>query len=94
MTHFCLFLVEFQVLYLGTFEVFSLTGSNAVASAMDVLFRMQSSHLRPIAVGFRVSPEGVTLTDLHCRQFLRRHFGSDHFVYIGTDPYGRTYVYY
>ncbi|CDS42064.1 Phosphotyrosine-binding SH2 containing protein [Echinococcus multilocularis] len=82
--------IEFQVFYLGTFDVFFLNGSNAVSSAMDTIHRTQSSHLRPIVVSFRVSPEGVTLTDLHCRQFLRRHFGADSFLYIGADPYGRT----
>ncbi|KAM3179261.1 hypothetical protein ACTXT7_000934 [Hymenolepis weldensis] len=82
--------IEFQVLYLGTFDVFALNGNNAVTSAMDTLFRMQNSHLRPIVVSFRVSPDGVTLTDLHCRQFLRRHFGADSFLYIGVDPYCRT----
>ncbi|KAL5110681.1 Tensin-2 [Taenia crassiceps] len=84
--------IEFQVLYLGTFDVFSLNGSNAVSSALDAIFRTQNSHLRPIVVSFRVSPEGVTLTDLHCRQFLRRHFGADCFLYIGADPYGRTLI--
>lgn len=83
-------MAEFQVFYLGTFDVFSLNNSNAVSSALDAIFRMQNSHLRPIVVSFRVSPEGVTLTDLHCRQFLRRHFGADSFLYIGADPYGRT----
>ncbi|KAM7538195.1 hypothetical protein Aperf_G00000074694 [Anoplocephala perfoliata] len=82
--------IEFQVLYLGAFDVFSLSGTNAVSLAMDTLFRMQSSRLRPIIVSFRVSAEGITLTDLHCRQFLRRHFGADSFLYIGIDPYGRT----
>lgn len=87
MTHSSL---EFQVLYLGNFDVFAMNGSNAVSTAMDTLFRMQNSHLRPIIVSFRVSPDGVTLTDLHCRQFLRRHFGADSFLFIGIDPYGRT----
>ncbi|VDM32503.1 unnamed protein product [Hydatigera taeniaeformis] len=82
--------IEFQVLYLGAFDVYSLNGSSAVSSAMDAIFRTQSSHLRPIVVSFRVSPEGVTLTDLHCRQFLRRHFGAESFLYIGADLYGRT----
>ncbi|VDD82885.1 unnamed protein product [Mesocestoides corti] len=80
---------DFQVLYLGTFEVFSSVGSNAISSAMDILFRTQNSRLRPILVAFRVSPEGVTLTDLHCRQFIRRHLSRESVVYVGADPYGR-----
>ncbi|VDK23733.1 unnamed protein product [Taenia asiatica] len=82
--------IEFQVFYLGAFDVFSLNGSSAISSALDMIFRTQNSHLRPIVVSFRVTPGGVTLTDLHCRQFLRRHFGVDSFLYIGADPYGRT----
>ncbi|KAL1123679.1 hypothetical protein AAG570_001452 [Ranatra chinensis] len=80
-----------NVLYLMTVDTESLTGPQAIARAMTQLF---SGTLPTAAViHFKVSGQGITLTDNKRQLFFRRHYPVNTISYCGLDPDDRRWSY-
>lgn len=73
-----------NVLYLLTVDTESLTGPQAIVRAINELF----SKPLPMAavVHFKVSGQGITLTDNKRQLFFRRHYPVTTISYCGLDP--------
>ncbi|KAI5612373.1 tensin-2 isoform X3, partial [Silurus asotus] len=80
-----------NVLYLNSVETESLTGPQAVAKATGV---MMSLSPRPLAtvVHFKVSTQGITLTDSQRRVFFRRHYPINSVTFSSIDPQDRRWT--
>ncbi|MCJ8741778.1 hypothetical protein PDJAM_G00074560 [Pangasius djambal] len=80
-----------NVLYLNSVETESLTGPQAVAKATAV---MMSLSPRPSAtvVHFKVSTQGITLTDSQRRVFFRRHYPINSVTFSSVDPQDRRWT--
>ncbi|XP_052125911.1 tensin isoform X9 [Frankliniella occidentalis] len=74
-----------NVLYLFTTDTESLTGPQAIRRAVQQLF---TSRPLPSAtvVHFKVSSQGITLTDSKRRLFFRRHYPVSTISHCGLDP--------
>ncbi|XP_018580708.2 tensin-2-like [Scleropages formosus] len=80
-----------NVLYLNSVETESLTGPKAVAKAAGVAL---SGDLHPGAtvVHFKVSAQGITLTDNERRLFFRRHYPVSTVIFSSVDPQERRWT--
>ncbi|XP_060750804.1 tensin-2 isoform X1 [Tachysurus vachellii] len=80
-----------NVLYLNSVETESLTGPQAVAKATGM---MMSLSPRPLAtvVHFKVSTQGITLTDSQRRVFFRRHYPINSVTFSSIDPQDRRWT--
>jgi len=74
-----------NVLYLNTVEMESLTGPQAVKKAMNITLDREPTPT-PTIVHFKVSSQGITLTDSQRKLFFRRHYPVNTITYCGTDP--------
>jgi hypothetical protein len=74
-----------NVLYLYTLDTESLTGPQAIKKAVHHMF---STRPLPAAtvVHFKVSGQGITLTDNKRQLFFRRHYPVATISYCGLDP--------
>lgn len=74
-----------NVLYLYTLDTESLTGPQAIKKAVHHMF---STRPLPTAtvVHFKVSGQGITLTDNKRQLFFRRHYPVATISYCGLDP--------
>ncbi|XP_078716234.1 tensin-3-like isoform X1 [Lampetra fluviatilis] len=79
-----------NVLYLGSVEMESLTGPQAVAKAVGQALA-GSAPPSPTQVHFKVSQQGVTLTDNQRKLFFRRHYPADTVTYCDQDPQNRKW---
>ncbi|XP_071400782.1 tensin-3 [Centroberyx affinis] len=77
-----------NVWYLGSAEMESLTGIQAVQKATSMTL---SSEPRPTStvVHFKVSSQGITLTDNQRKLFFRRHYAVNTVIYCALDPQDR-----
>ncbi|XP_023036127.1 tensin homolog [Drosophila willistoni] len=77
-----------NVLYLFQSDMESLTGDEAVRKAV---FEMNSGDKRPIPieVHFKISQQGITLTDNTRKKFFRRHYAAQNISHFGMDPNNR-----
>ncbi|XP_038642486.1 tensin-1-like isoform X2 [Scyliorhinus canicula] len=77
-----------NVLYINSVETESLTGPQAVAKATMQTFAMKP---RPTAtvVHFKVSVQGITLTDSQRKIFFRRHYPVNTVTFCNLDPHDR-----
>lgn len=74
-----------NVIYLSTIDMESLTGPQAVKKAVMQLF--QKNPLPDTAtVHFKVSDQGVTLTDNKRKLFFRKHYPISTVSHCGLDP--------
>uniref|UniRef100_A0A665X812 Tensin 2a n=1 Tax=Echeneis naucrates TaxID=173247 RepID=A0A665X812_ECHNA len=80
-----------NVLYLNSVETESLTGPQAIAKATDATF---GHNPRPAAtvVQFKVTSQGITLTDSQRRVFFRRHYPVNSVTYSSLDPKDRRWT--
>uniref|UniRef100_A0A803TY80 Tensin 2 n=1 Tax=Anolis carolinensis TaxID=28377 RepID=A0A803TY80_ANOCA len=80
-----------SVLYLSSVETESLTGPQAVAKATTSTL---STTPRPSAsvVHFKVSAQGITLTDNQRKLFFRRHYPVNTVTFCSTDPQDRRWA--
>ncbi|XP_058265889.1 tensin-2 isoform X5 [Hemibagrus wyckioides] len=80
-----------NVLYLNSVETESLTGPQAVAKATGVMMTLSP---RPSAtvVHFKVSTQGITLTDSQRRVFFRRHYPINSVTFSSVDPQDRRWT--
>ncbi|XP_070698234.1 tensin-2-like isoform X3 [Pempheris klunzingeri] len=74
-----------NVLYLNSVETESLTGPEAVSKATKCTLALSP---RPVAtvVHFKVSSQGITLTDSKRRLFFRRHYPINTVTFSSLDP--------
>uniref|UniRef100_A0A671KFN6 Tensin-2-like n=1 Tax=Sinocyclocheilus anshuiensis TaxID=1608454 RepID=A0A671KFN6_9TELE len=80
-----------NVLYLNSVETESLTGPQAIAKASGATI---SRSPRPSAtvVHFKVSAQGITLTDSQRRVFFRRHYPINSVTFSSVDPQDRRWT--
>ncbi|XP_070597091.1 tensin-2 isoform X6 [Erythrolamprus reginae] len=80
-----------SVLYLSSVETESLTGPQAVAKATTIIL---AANPRPSAstVHFKVSAQGITLTDNQRKLFFRRHYPVNSVTFCSTDPQDRRWA--
>ncbi|XP_024918074.1 tensin isoform X3 [Cynoglossus semilaevis] len=79
-----------NVLYINSVDMESLTGPQAVAKAIS---QTLSTNPLPVAttVHFKVSPQGITLTDSHRKIFFRRHYPINTVTFCDIDPQDRKW---
>ncbi|XP_077554698.1 tensin-2-like isoform X6 [Haemaphysalis longicornis] len=80
-----------NVLYLCTMDMESLTGPQAVRRAMAELLAISPPPV-PTVVHFKVSSQGITLTDSNRKLFFRRHYALNAISFCGTDPEDRRWA--
>ncbi|XP_078062806.1 tensin-2-like [Mustelus asterias] len=80
-----------NVMYINSVETESLTGPQAVAKATMQTFAMKP---RPTAtvVHFKVSVQGITLTDSQRKIFFRRHYPVNTVTFCNLDPHDRRWT--
>uniref|UniRef100_A0A8C9AI14 Tensin-2 n=1 Tax=Prolemur simus TaxID=1328070 RepID=A0A8C9AI14_PROSS len=80
-----------SVLYLTSLETESLTGPQAVARASSAALSC-SPRPTPAVVHFKVSAQGITLTDNQRKLFFRRHYPVNSITFSSTDPQDRRWT--
>ncbi|KAM9859594.1 tensin-2-like [Aulostomus maculatus] len=80
-----------NVLYLNSVETESLTGPEAVSKATKCTLALSP---RPVAtvVHFKVSTQGITLTDSQRRLFFRRHYPISSVTFSSLDPQDKRWT--
>jgi len=74
-----------NVLYLFSVDTESLTGPQAVRKAIKLLFDRRPLPT-PTEVHFKVSEQGITLTDNSRQLFFRKHYPTNSITFVGLDP--------
>uniref|UniRef100_A0A3Q0QWG0 Tensin 1b n=1 Tax=Amphilophus citrinellus TaxID=61819 RepID=A0A3Q0QWG0_AMPCI len=77
-----------NVLYINSVEMESLTGPQAVAKAISETLAAASPPAATI-VHFKVSSQGITLTDNQRKLFFRRHYPTNTVTFCDIDPQDR-----
>ncbi|XP_013918680.1 PREDICTED: tensin-2 [Thamnophis sirtalis] len=80
-----------SVLYLSSVETESLTGPQAVAKATTSILA-STPHASASTVHFKVSAQGITLTDNQRKLFFRRHYPVNSVTFCSTDPQDRRWA--
>ncbi|KNC21345.1 hypothetical protein FF38_13059 [Lucilia cuprina] len=80
-----------NVLYLFSMNMESLTGDEAIRKTVNEMYA-QSALPSPIEVHFKVSQNGITLTDNKRIMFFRRHYTPNNISHIAMDPDNRFYT--
>ncbi|KAM5303146.1 tensin-3 isoform 1-T1 [Glossophaga mutica] len=80
-----------NVWYLSSVEVESLTGHQAIQKALSLTLAQQPPPLSTV-VHFKVSAQGITLTDNQRKLFFRRHYPVSSVIFCALDPQGRKWV--
>ncbi|XP_056292724.1 tensin-1 isoform X5 [Pseudoliparis swirei] len=79
-----------NVLYINSVEMESLTGPQAVAKAISETLAAASPATATV-VHFKVSSQGITLTDNQRKLFFRRHYPTNTVTFCDTDPQDRKW---
>ncbi|XP_045563287.1 tensin-1 isoform X3 [Salmo salar] len=79
-----------NVLYINSVDMESLTGPQAVAKAISETMAAASPPTATI-VHFKVSPQGITLTDNQRKRFFRRHYPINTVTFCDVDPQERKW---
>ncbi|KAM9319887.1 tensin-2 [Gastrophryne carolinensis] len=79
-----------SVLYLGSVDTESLTGPQAISKASTAILTPPRSSAT--TVHFKVSDQGVTLTDSQRKLFFRRHYPISSVTYCSADPQDRRWT--
>ncbi|KAM9710005.1 tensin-1 isoform 5-T5 [Menidia menidia] len=79
-----------NVLYINSVEMESLTGPQAVAKAISETLAAASLPTATV-VHFKVSSQGITLTDNQRKLFFRRHYPANTVTFCDTDPQDRKW---
>lgn len=81
-----------NVAYIGSVDCESLTGNECIRRAVAITVDdAQRGVTRPVSVHFKVSSQGVTLTDNTRKVFFRRHFPVNSVIFAGMDPADRKF---
>ncbi|XP_062287403.1 tensin-1 isoform X1 [Scomber scombrus] len=79
-----------NVLYINSVEMESLTGPQAIAKAISETLAATSPPTATV-VHFKVSSQGITLTDNQRKLFFRRHYPCNTVTFCDTDPQDRKW---
>uniref|UniRef100_A0A3B3XP47 PTB domain-containing protein n=2 Tax=Poecilia mexicana TaxID=48701 RepID=A0A3B3XP47_9TELE len=77
-----------NVWYLSSVEMESLTGVQAVQKATTMTLDANPPPV-PTVVHFKVSSQGITLTDNQRKLFFRRHYNVNTVIFCALDPQDR-----
>jgi tensin len=77
-----------NVHYLFTLDTDSLTGPLAIKKAVG---HMLAAQPQPTLVHFKVSSQGITLTDNARKLFFRKHYNTPTISFCGLDPEDRRW---
>ena len=80
-----------NVLYLFSMETDSLTGPNAIKKTISQLMLMRPKP-HATCVHFKVSSQGITLTDHGRKLFFRKHYNTSSISFCGIDPEDRRWA--
>ncbi|KAL4630996.1 tensin-3 isoform X2 [Arapaima gigas] len=80
-----------NVWFLGSVEMESLTGYQAVQKATSVTLSMDPPPTSTV-VHFKVSAQGITLTDNQRKLFFRRHYAVNTVIFCALDPQDRKWT--
>ncbi|CAM4594713.1 unnamed protein product [Lepidochelys kempii] len=80
-----------NVWYLNSVEMESLTGYQAVQKALSITL-MQDPPPISTVVHFKVSAQGITLTDNQRKLFFRRHYPVNTVIFCALDPQDRKWM--
>merc|ERR1719427_1918871 len=75
-----------NVLFLGSADTEALSGPEAIERAMRECTEISGQNIKTSVVQFKVSTQGITLTDMSRRLFFRRHYPTSSVKYCGMDP--------
>uniref|UniRef100_A0A8C3R7I2 Tensin 4 n=1 Tax=Cyanoderma ruficeps TaxID=181631 RepID=A0A8C3R7I2_9PASS len=79
-----------NVLYLNSVSVETLTGAPAILKGISCTLGLETLPT-PTLVHFRVTEQGVTLTDVQRKVFFRRHYPLAAIRFCGMDPENRKW---
>ncbi|XP_063259872.1 tensin-4 [Prinia subflava] len=79
-----------NVLYLNSVNVETLTGAPAILKGISCTLELETLPT-PTLVHFRVTEQGVTLTDVQRKLFFRRHYPLAAIRFCGMDPENRKW---
>ncbi|NXS90125.1 TENS4 protein, partial [Erpornis zantholeuca] len=79
-----------NVLYLNSVNVETLTGAPAILKGISCTLELEMLPT-PTLVHFRVTEQGVTLTDVQRKVFFRRHYPLAAIRFCGMDPENRKW---
>ncbi|XP_039270244.2 tensin-1-like isoform X1 [Styela clava] len=77
-----------NVVYIGSLDTESLTGPTAIENAITKTMEVAKATNKTSIVHFKVSPQGITLTDNERKIFFRRHYPTATVTFCGLDPLG------
>ncbi|XP_039404500.1 tensin-3 isoform X2 [Corvus cornix cornix] len=80
-----------NVWYLNSVEMESLTGYQAVQKALSMTLMQDPSPVSTV-VHFKVSAQGITLTDNQRKLFFRRHYSVNTVIFCALDPQDRKWM--
>ncbi|XP_029423762.1 tensin-3 isoform X2 [Nannospalax galili] len=80
-----------NVWYLNSVEMESLTGHQAVQKALNMTLVQEPPPVSTV-VHFKVSAQGITLTDNQRKLFFRRHYPVSSVIFCALDPQDRTWI--
>ncbi|VDM92213.1 unnamed protein product [Litomosoides sigmodontis] len=81
-----------NVTYVISLDTESLTGPEAVRRCIDQSFELlKQKMIHPVPVHFKVSSQGITITDNTRQLFFRRHYPVQSVTYAGLDPSDRRW---
>ncbi|NXE81050.1 TENS3 protein, partial [Cochlearius cochlearius] len=80
-----------NVWYLNSVEMESLTGYQAVQKALSLTLMQDPSPISTV-VHFKVSAQGITLTDNQRKLFFRRHYPVNSVIFCALDPQDRKWM--
>uniref|UniRef100_A0A663MG61 Tensin 3 n=1 Tax=Athene cunicularia TaxID=194338 RepID=A0A663MG61_ATHCN len=80
-----------NVWYLNSVEMESLTGYQAVQKALSLTLMQDPSPISTV-VHFKVSAQGITLTDNQRKLFFRRHYPVSTVIFCALDPQDRKWM--
>ncbi|XP_066532616.1 si:ch211-191a24.3 [Hoplias malabaricus] len=80
-----------NVWFLGSVELESLTGVQAVQKATTVILAQDPPAISTV-VHFKVSAQGITLTDNQRKLFFRRHYAVNIVIFCALDPQNRKWT--
>ncbi|XP_058534348.1 tensin-3 [Ochotona princeps] len=80
-----------NVWYLNSVEMESLTGHQAVQKALSLTLVQEPPPVSTV-VHFKVSAQGITLTDNQRKLFFRRHYPVSSVIFCALDPQDRKWI--
>ncbi|KAM4705090.1 tensin-3 [Rhinophrynus dorsalis] len=80
-----------NVWYLNSVEMESLTGYQAVQKALNIT-QLQEPPAASTVVHFKVSSQGITITDNQRKLFFRRHYPVSTVIFCSLDPQDRKWI--